>query len=140
MLVHGIEVTPVLTARAPRFVYVVGEVLQPGRYELTGPTSVMQAIALAGSWNVGAHLNQVVVLRRDDEWRLMATRLALRGPLFGREAGLCNEIWLRDSDIVIVPKSPVLVADNFIELVFVRGLYGIVPLQVGMNFAKLNTL
>ena len=33
----------------------------PGRYEMTGPTTLMQALAMAGSWNVGAYLKQIVV-------------------------------------------------------------------------------
>jgi polysaccharide export outer membrane protein len=53
-LVDGLEVTPVLLERAPRYVFVVGEVKVPGRYELTGPTTLMQSIALVGGWNVGA--------------------------------------------------------------------------------------
>ena len=46
--ISGIEITPVLAARAPRFCYVLGEVRIPGRYVLEGPTTIMQAIALAG--------------------------------------------------------------------------------------------
>ena len=73
----GIEVTPVLIQLAPRFIYVLGEVAQPQRVELTGPTSAMQAIALAGGWNSGGNLRQIVVFRRDHNWRLMALRLDL---------------------------------------------------------------
>jgi hypothetical protein len=38
-----------------------------------------------------------------------------------------GEIWLRDSDIVLVPKSPILCADDVINLVFTRGIYGGLP-------------
>ena len=38
-VVEGIEVIPILAQRAPRFVYVLGEVNNPGRFELTGPTT-----------------------------------------------------------------------------------------------------
>ncbi|MDH3716749.1 MAG: polysaccharide biosynthesis/export family protein [Planctomycetota bacterium] len=138
--VAGMEVTPILSERAPRYVFVVGEVAAPGRFTLEGPTTVMQAIALAGSWNIGAHLRQVVVLRRDENWQLMATRLDLRAALEGRRPCPADEIWIRDSDIVIVPQSPILRMDNFIELVFTRGVYGVVPLNFSMNFAKLSTL
>jgi len=34
----GVVVTPILVERAPRFIYVVGEVDQPGQFELTGST------------------------------------------------------------------------------------------------------
>ncbi len=40
---------PVLIEHAPRYVYVLGEVGTPGRFELTGPTTVLHAISMAGS-------------------------------------------------------------------------------------------
>lgn len=138
--VEGVEVIPVLTARAPRYVYVLGEVAMPGRYELSGPTTVIQAIAMAGSWKIGAHLRQVVVLRRGDDWRLMATMLNVRGALYANQPCPPDEIWISDSDIVIVPKNPILVADEFIELAFTRGIYGVFPMQAAINFSKVSTL
>jgi polysaccharide export outer membrane protein len=71
--IEGMEVTPTLTRRAPRYVYVFGEVRTPGRFTLEGPTTLMQAISMAGSWNIGANLRQIAVFRRGDDWRLMAT-------------------------------------------------------------------
>jgi polysaccharide export outer membrane protein len=138
--VKGIEVIPVLVQRAPRFVYVLGEVAAPGRFELTGPTTVLQAIAMAGSWNVGARLRQIVVFRRGDDWRLLATVLDLDKALHGKQPCPAGEIWLSDSDVVIVPKSPILVADDFIELVFTRGIYGVFPIGATLNFSKLSSL
>ncbi|MFV2066894.1 MAG: polysaccharide biosynthesis/export family protein [Pirellulales bacterium] len=139
--VEGIEVTPVLAERAPRFVYVLGEVRNPGRFTLEGPTTVMQSIALAGGWNVGGNLRQVVVFRRGDDWRLLATLLDVQGALYGRRPCPADEIWLSDSDIVLVPKAPILIADEFIDLVFTRGIYGAMPFQgISINFSKLGSL
>ena len=76
--IPGVEITMDLAQRASRFIYVVGEVTNPGRFELVGPTTAMQSIALAGGWRIGANLRQVVVFRRGDDWRLMATMLDLR--------------------------------------------------------------
>lgn len=139
--IEGIEVMPVLVQRAPRYVYVVGEVRSPGRYSLEAPTTAMQAISLAGGWNVGANLYNVVVFRRDDNWQLMATRLNLWNPLYGNTPNACDDIFLGDSDVVVVPKMKIRVLDDYIELYFTRGLYGIVPFQgVTINMAKLSTL
>jgi polysaccharide export outer membrane protein len=138
--IEGIEVIPVLVQRAPRFVYVLGEVAVPGRFELSGPTTVLQAISMAGSWNVGANLRQIVVFRRGDDWRLMATMLDLDAALHGRQPCPPGEIWLSDSDVIIVPKSRILVADDFIELVFSRGIYGVFPMAAVLNFNKLSSL
>jgi polysaccharide export outer membrane protein len=132
--VEGIEVTPVLLQRAPRFAYVLGEVRTPGRFVLEGPTTVMQALSMAGGWNVGANTRQIVVFRRGDDWRLLATMLDLRGALYGKMPCPTDEIWVNDADVIIVPKSPILVADDFINLVFTRGIYGIAPFNVGTSF------
>ena len=138
--VEGIEVVPVLVQRAPRFIYVLGEVRVPGRFVLEGPTTLMQAISMAGGWNKGANLRQIVVFRRGDDWRLMATMVNMHAALFGHQPCPPGEIWLSDSDIVILPKSAILAADDFIELVFTRGLYGVVPMQFNMSFAKLSSI
>lgn len=132
---EGMEITPVLTTRAPRYIYVLGEVRTPGRYELTGPTTAMQAISMAGSWIYGGNLWNVVVFRRGDDWRLLATKLDLRGPLYGKRPCPADEIWLNDSDIVLVPKSGILVADNVISLLFTQGLYGIAPFSAATTFS-----
>jgi len=139
-IIPGIEVMPVLTIRAPRFVYVLGEVKNPGRYSLDAPTTLMQALAMAGSWNNGAHLTQIVVFRRADDWRLIATVLDLRAALLGRRACPGSEIWVADADLIIVPKSKILRADNIIELFFTKGLYGIFPFSGSVSFTNLSTL
>lgn len=140
-VVEGMEVIPALVQRAPRYVYVLGEVRAPGRFTLEGPTTAIQALSMAGGWNIGANLRQVVVFRRGDDWRLMATMLNLQPPLYANQPCPPSEIWLSDSDIVIVPKGSILVADEFINLVFTRGLYGVVPMQgLAINFSKLSTL
>lgn len=139
--IQGIEVTVVLAERAPRFVYVLGEVLIPGRYELTGPTTAMQAVALAGGWNNGGNLRKMVIFRRGEDWRLMATKLDLRGAMLGKRPCPADELWVRDADIVLVPKSALLVSADFIDLVFTRGIYGVVPFQgLSLNFARLDSI
>ena len=138
--IEGVEVMPVLSQRAPRYVYVLGEVRLPGRYTLEAPTTVMQAISMAGSWTVGAHITHVVVFRRVDDWRLVATMLDLRAAFLGRTPCPASEIWVGDADLIIVPKSKLLRADNFIDLVFTRGLYGVVPIQGGISYTAFRGL
>ena len=130
-LLQGLRVTPILISRAPRFIYVAGEVTQPGRFELSAPTSAMQAIALAGGGNNGGNLRQVVIFRRDKNWRLMAIKLDLAGGMLGKRPLPSDEIWLRDSDIVLIPKTPILRLADAVELYFDRTLYGIFPSEIG---------
>jgi polysaccharide export outer membrane protein len=139
-VVDGLEVTPILAQRAPRYIYVVGEVRSPGRFELPQPTTAMQAIALAGGWNNGGNLRQIVVFRRAEDWRLLATKLDIRGGLYGTRPAPSDEIWLRDSDVVVVPKMPIQRVDDALELVFSRGFYRAVPLGVSYQFGTGSTL
>lgn len=138
--IAALDVTPVLTARAPRYVYVVGEVPLPGRYELSGPTTVMQAISMAGGWIHGGNVWNTVVFRRADDWRLMATRLDLRGPLYGHRPCPADEIWLNDSDIVVVPKTPIRVAQNVIDLLFTQGLFKVVPFRLNASYSTFRVI
>jgi polysaccharide biosynthesis/export protein len=139
-VVEGIQVIPILVQRAPRYVYVLGEVNTPGRFELVGPTTAIQAISMAGSWRVGANLRQIVVFRRGDDWRLLATMIDLQAALLGNQPTPRGEIWIDDSDVIIVPKSSILVADDFINLVFTRGIYGVFPLTSQISFIKTSSL
>ena len=127
------QVTLVLVQRAKRFIYVLGEVGQPGRFELEGPTTAIQAIALAGRWTPGSNLRQVVVFRRGPDWRLMATMLDLRGALYAQRPVPADDIWLNDSDIVLVPKTPIQQVDEVIEQYITRGVYSLIPREVIWN-------
>ncbi len=124
---RGIEVTPALTKRAPKFIFVLGEVTKPGRFELNGPTNVMQAIALAEGWNNGANLRNIVVFRRAEDWRLMATKIDIQGSLYGKRPIPTDNIWLRDSDVILVSKTPLKVVDDAIDLIFTQGIYAAFP-------------
>ena len=66
--------------------------------------------------------------------------LDIRPALYGRQPCPPDEIWLSDSDVIVVPKNPILVADEFIDLVFTRGIYGVFPLSATMNFVKASSL
>lgn len=132
--IEGIEVVPALRQHGPRYVYVLGEVRQPGRYKLEAPTTVMQAIAMAGNWTVGAHLTNVVVFRRADDWRLLATMLDLRATFAGKRPCPEGELWVSDSDLIIVPKAKIERFDNFVELVLRKGVYGVIPMSYQVSY------
>lgn len=140
--VAGVEVTPVLVQRAPRFVYVLGEVRRSGRYELLGPTSALQAIALAEGFNRrSANFRQIIVFRRDQNWNLMATKLDLGGAAFGKRPLPSDEIWLRDSDIVLVPPKPIQRLSDAVNLYMNNTVYAFFPQQgVVFNFDDFNSL
>ncbi len=135
--VGGLEVEPSLQSQAPHNVFVLGEVRQPGRFNLDNtPTTVLGAIALAGGHVQGANLRQVVIFRRGDHWELISTLVDVRGAVLGREAHPADEIWIRDGDVIILPSTPIRLFDNFVRQVFTEGIYGILPVTGSYNFGS----
>ena len=49
------------------YIYILGEVRSPGRYQLKSNISVLQAVSLAGGFTNWASPNSMVVLRRSGE-------------------------------------------------------------------------
>ncbi|WP_404310555.1 polysaccharide biosynthesis/export family protein [Neorhodopirellula lusitana] len=133
----GLEVEVVLEEQAPHFIYVLGEVAQPGQFEITNPTTALGGLSLAGSYIPGANLRQIVIFRRGPNWELVSTVLDLRGALLGKASRPTDEIWLQDGDVIIVPPAPIQLFDRFVQQVFTDGIYGIVPFS-GFGFSLGN--
>lgn len=128
-IVVGIEVEPSLLQQAPHFVHVMGQVATPGRIQLDGPTTVLGAIASAGGHEIGGNMRQVVVFRRAEDWRMITTVLDLQGAILGKRPTPADEIWVRDSDVIIVPDKPITRLNNWIQQIFTDGIYGVFPVQ-----------
>jgi polysaccharide export outer membrane protein len=83
---------------SPKIV-VLGEVAKPGRFELTGPTTVLEAIALAGGFTEFASSSRVDLLRPSGE-RVERYHLD-RDRLTSTQAR--QNVWLSPGDVVVVP-------------------------------------
>jgi len=125
--VTGIELEPRLVRQASHFVYVFGQVNRPGRFEISQPTTVTQALAMAEGLQLYGNNRQIVIFRRAEDWRLVSTMLDLRGAHLGKRPNPADEIWLRDNDLIIVPPRPIKVFNDFVRQVFTEGLYPLVP-------------
>jgi len=130
-IVVGINTEPILSAQAPHFVHVMGQVATPNRIELNGPTTVLGAIASAGGHLPGGNLRQVVVFRRAEDWRLISTMLDLQGAIYGKRPTPADEIWLRDGDVIIIPDKPITRFNNWAQQIFTDGIYRVYPAQFG---------
>lgn len=133
----GLLISPALTQRAVTYVFIGGEVKSPNRYTLEGPTTATQAISsLAGGWNIGGNLHQVVVFRRDENWCLKAIKIDIRAPLYGHDPCPVNDVWLRDNDLLLVPKSRILCATDVVNLYMTRGVYAAFPVSFFQNLSN----
>lgn len=80
-----------------------GQVTKPGKYDLRGDTTVVQAIAIAGGFNQNAKHSQVVLFRRvDDNWT-QAKLLDVKK--MESQRNLAEDLHLRAGDMVFVPKN-----------------------------------
>jgi protein involved in polysaccharide export with SLBB domain len=107
------EITVTVRNFTSQRVFVDGEVLTPGIIELRGPTTVMDAIALARGARETARLSNIIVIRKDFEGKPMAANLDIRKVINGTD--LSQNIYLMPYDIVYVPKSNIALIDKFVS-------------------------
>lgn len=81
---------------------IIGEVVRPGTYEITGQVSIIQAIALAGGFSRVANARGVKIVRKKEGSEITipvdTTRITERGD---RRA----EANIEANDVIVVPKS-----------------------------------
>ena len=117
-----------ITSFGGQRVYVGGEVNRPGVITLKGRTTVPQAIFEAGGFKSDADIKDVLVVSRAPDksplTRTVNVKKALKGKLPEEEA------LIRPFDIVYVPKSLMLKANEFIDHV-----YAFVPPFIWFGFS-----
>jgi polysaccharide export outer membrane protein len=89
-----------------------GQVSRPGRYELHGDTTVVEAIALAGGFTTASKHSQVVLVRRvNDQWS-HAQLLDVKKLMASKELG--EDVHLQPGDMLIVPQNQLSKIRSFI--------------------------
>ena len=87
------------------YIFVVGEVNNPGKLQLKSYTTILQAISLAGGFTTFASENDMKVLRNviDGEGRSKEIRIPIRYSDLISEDGATYNITLRSGDTILVP-------------------------------------
>ncbi len=100
---HYIE-TPVVTVsvRVPgsQKIYILGEVVQTGEYNLTKNLTILQAFALAGGFTEWAAKNEIILFRKEGT-KDQVIRVKYKDILKGKD--FSQNIQLRADDTIIVP-------------------------------------
>jgi polysaccharide export outer membrane protein len=122
---------PEITLSLQEFVrpsYVVGgEVTNPGRYELHGETTVVEAIAMAGGFKTGlAKHSQVILYRRVDNENAQTKLLNIKKLTDPNHPRLEESMALQPGDLLIVPQNKISKIAPFVHWVSL-GAY--VPLR-----------
>lgn len=105
-----------ITSFGGQRVYVGGEVNSPGVITLKGRTTVPQAIFEAGGFKTDADIKDVLVVSRAPDKSPLTRTVNAKKALKGRLSE--EEMLLRPFDIVYVPKSLMLKANEFIDHVY----------------------
>lgn len=95
----------------PYFI-VGGQVRNPGKFDLRGDTTVMQAVAIAGGFTDNAKHSQVLLIRRVSNNWAEVRKLNLKGMLQGKD--LAEDLHLRPGDMLFVPKNTISKFKQFI--------------------------
>lgn len=87
------------------FVYVVGEVMRPGKYPLKSYASVLQAVSLAGGFTQYASKNKMAVMRpiRNGSGEDRQIRIPVRYDDLVKGKGEVGNFRLLSGDTIVVP-------------------------------------
>ncbi|WP_221801428.1 polysaccharide biosynthesis/export family protein [Oceanobacter mangrovi] len=104
-------------------IYVMGEVKDPGAYDINRPVNILQAIAMAGGYTQEGQTENLVVFRRNGD-RLDAHRFNIKDMAqYGAHA---TSFYLQPEDIVLVPRSKVSsfaqLMSEIADITFFQGL------------------
>jgi polysaccharide export outer membrane protein len=109
------EITLILKEFEKPYFTVGGEVATPGRFEMRGPISPIQAIAMAGGFKTAsARSKQVLLFRRVGPDLAEAQILDLRVDRRSASKELAAD--LRTGDMLVVPQTQVSKIERFIKI------------------------
>ncbi len=98
--IPDLVVTVTITNVSGNRIFVIGQVKSPGSFIMNPVLDVMQALSLAGGTTPFASLNDIRILRREDDIQ-RAIRFDYTDVSKGRSLG--QNILLQSGDIVVVP-------------------------------------
>jgi polysaccharide export outer membrane protein len=105
----------------PYFV-LAGEVARPGRVDLHGPVTLVEAIALGGGFKDSARRTQVVLLRKSSGEMAEVKVFDLRKLM--SQSGIREEVSIRPGDMLIVPRNTISKIEPYVRISD-AGLYGL---------------
>jgi polysaccharide biosynthesis/export protein len=114
------EIVISLTEYEKPYVTVAGHVTTPGKLELKGRLTVLEAIALSGGLRQEAKQSQVLLLRRFSADELETKIIDVRRLM--TKAGIQDDLALRPNDILVVPQDRISKVDRIVKLLNL-GLY-----------------
>lgn len=116
------EVIVLLKEYIKPFFTVAGEVARPGRIELHGQVTLVEAIALSGGFKDSAHRTQVLLLRKSSSDMAQVRIYDLRKMMSPK--GILEDVTLKSGDMLVVPRNFVSKLEPWVRI-SEAGLYGL---------------
>ncbi|MDR3554772.1 MAG: polysaccharide export protein [Syntrophobacteraceae bacterium] len=117
------ELSVVVNDTAGNRIFVGGEVAKPTMEELTTPTTVVQAVTMAGGFLPTARLDEVIVVRLGANNKPFQFAVNAKKAMKGED--LSQDIYLQPYDMVLVPRSNVADVDLWVQQ-YITGTIGAV--------------
>jgi polysaccharide biosynthesis/export protein len=111
-ILHDPVVSVVLRDFEKPYFIAGGQIGKPGKYDLRGPTSATQAVAIAGGFVDFAKSKQVLLFRRYNDDTVEVKVLNLKRVLKNKDVR--EDLMLEPGDMLYVPKSPMAAIDRFL--------------------------
>ena len=102
----------VLQAVGNRF-FVGGEVAKPSMELLTSPTTVLQAVDMAGGFLHTARLDDIILVRRGPDGKPFQITVNAEKAMKG--ADMSQDIYLKPYDMLLVPRSDIANVDLWVD-------------------------
>ncbi|KAB2843786.1 MAG: hypothetical protein F9K47_05785, partial [Burkholderiales bacterium] len=127
-LIPTLTTSATLLAAKGNVFYVFGAVNKPGYYELRGPTTTIQGVAIAGGFSPSAEASSTLLITRDEENRAVG-RLMNHAEILST-GNIGQDVLLRQADVIFVPNTKLSQATVIGE--FIRRM---IPLDLAVNYS-----
>ncbi len=108
------EVMVLLKEYVKPFFTVAGEVAKPGRVELHGQVTLVEAIALSGGFKDSARRTQVLLLRKSAPDIARVKVYDLRKLMSA--SGIAEDVTIESGDMLVVPRNAVSKIEPYVRL------------------------
>ena len=126
-VIPGMQTSSVLLNPKGNLVYVYGAVQKPGFFELRGPTTVTQAIAMAGGFTPAAESASTLLITRNEENMAVGRLIDIAGVMSTGNLG--KDTLLRQADVVFVPNTRL--SEAALVGSFIRAM---IPVDLGFSY------
>lgn len=102
---------------------VVGQVASPGKFEMHGPITAVDAIAMAGGFKDSAKHSQVILFHRVDSDIARTRILDIKKLMDPKHPELEEDVTIEPGDLLVVPKNRVSKIADYVHWVSIGGYF-----------------